>query len=270
MMSIPPFAVVFARAAKPLLAAVIAISAVSAAHGSVGVLIDPFQTADGNGKFGDGDEQKLFNDKNGSSPVSSGFGSLEKNNNTSQNINFSATGGTNGADFTYGSGFANIKSENQGDKPKTNTLTAFTFIPGPDKLPFNQFDGVFIRGQLDSENGSSTATITATINFHDIMTNTDGTTTLTFLDVAANGKDFGRIGFDEDVTSHPYDVTSVTFSLLPGAAAWNQIKQVDFSVPGTVTPVPEAPGLVMVLLAICGGVSLYGMQRIRRSAPNAS
>jgi hypothetical protein len=38
----------------------------------------------------------------------------------------------------------------------------------------------------------------------------------------------------------------------------------------TVVPVPEAPAIVMVLLAICGGASLYGIGRIRRSAPNAS
>ena len=37
-----------------------------------------------------------------------------------------------------------------------------------------------------------------------------------------------------------------------------------------MVPVPEAPALVMVLLAICGGVSLYGMRRFRRTATNAS
>jgi hypothetical protein len=37
-----------------------------------------------------------------------------------------------------------------------------------------------------------------------------------------------------------------------------------------IVPVPEAPALVMVLLAICGGLSLYGMRRFRRTAANAS
>ena len=108
-----------------------------------------------------------------------------------------------------------------------------------------------------------------TVNFLDPLTNTTGTMTNDFHGVPVT-KDFGRIGFDEDKTSDPYFVTSVTFSLDSGGG-WNQVKQLEFSVPGAVsTPVPEAPGLVMVLLAICGGVSLYGMQRIRRSAPKAS
>jgi hypothetical protein len=240
------------------LAAVIAISAVSAAHSAV--VIDFFQ--DQHGLGGDGDEAKLFVDKT-ATPVSSSFGSLDQNDNSLRNIAVSATGDT----YTTGSGFATFKSSDHGSP--TNPLTAFTFSPGPDPTPFNTFDGVFIRGQIDSENGSTTETVTATIHFLDTLTATTGTMTHDFLDLIT--RDFGRIGFDENATSDPYVVTSVTFSLASGVAGWNEVKQLEFSVPGAVsTPVPEAPGLVMVLLGICGAVSLYGMQRIRRSAPNAS
>ena len=38
----------------------------------------------------------------------------------------------------------------------------------------------------------------------------------------------------------------------------------------SAVPVPETPAIVMVLLAICAGVSLFGIGRVRRSASNAS
>ena len=260
LMMYPHLLLVFARAAKPLLAAVIAISAVSAAHGSVVLSFFPGQ----HGLGGDGDEAKLFIDKTqAGTGLSSSFGSLDQNDNSLRNIAVSATGDT----YTTGSGFATFKSSDHGSP--TNPLTAFTFSPGPDPTPFNTFDGVFIRGQIDSENGSTTETVTATINFTDTVTHMTSQITHDFTDLIT--KDFGRIGFDEGTGSDAYIVNFVTFSLASGAAGWNELKQIEFSVPGVVsTPVPEAPGLVMVLLAICGAVSLYGMQRIRRSAPNAS
>jgi hypothetical protein len=245
---------VFARAAKPLLAAVIAISAVSAAHSSV--LIDFFQ--DQHGLGGDGDEAKLFVDKT-VGPVSSSFGSLVQNDNSLQNI---AVSSNVGSSYTTGSGFATFKSSDHGSP--TNPLTAFTFSPGT-----SNFDGAFIRGQIDSENGSIPV-VTETVNFIDTKNPSmpvPGMATKSFS--VQDTRDIGRIGFDENADSDPYFVTSVMFSLASGAG-WNQVKQVEFSVPGVVsTPVPEAPGLVMVLFAICGAVSLYGMQRIRSSAPNA-
>jgi hypothetical protein len=71
-------------------------------------------------------------------------------------------------------------------------------------------------------------------------------------------------------------VTSVTFSLASGAAGWNQVKQLEFSVPGVVsTPVPEAPGLVMVLLAICAqylcmACNEFGAAHLTRPNPDFS
>jgi hypothetical protein len=254
-MMYPHLLLVFARAAKPLLAAVIAISAVSAAHGSVVLSFFPGQ----HGLGGDGDEAKLFIDKTqAGTGLSSSFGSLGTNKNALDNIAISASGDT----YSVGSGFATFKSKDHGSA--TNPLTAFTFSPGD-----TNFDGVFLRGQIDSENGLKKETVTATINFTDTVTHMTSQITHDFTDLIT--KDFGRIGFDEGTGSDAYIVNFVTFSLASGAAGWNELKQIEFSVPGVVsTPVPEAPGLVMVLLAICGAVSLYGMQRIRRSAPNAS
>jgi hypothetical protein len=207
------------------------------------VVILPFQDPTGNAHFRDGDEQPLFDDKHGQPAMSSSFASLDKNNNSAENIAVSATGDT----YTGGSGFANFKSSDAGSP--TNPLTAFTFSPGPDSNPFNQFDGVFFRGQIDSENGATTETVTVTVDFVDLTTSTPGSDTFTFTGV--NTSDIGRIGFDESPTSDPYHVTSVTFALASGAAGWNQVKQLEFSVPGTIT-VPEPATWALMALGFAG------------------
>jgi hypothetical protein len=129
----------------------------STAHSAVVIMW--FQDPTGNAHFRNGDEQPLFDDKNGHTAMSSSFASLDKNNNSADNISVVATGDT----YTGGSGFANYKSTDHG-KP-TNTLTAFTFSPGPDPTPFNQFDGVFLRGQIDAENGAATESVTVTVDY---------------------------------------------------------------------------------------------------------
>jgi hypothetical protein len=227
------------------------LSAMMAATGMVGlglcgiggaraaVVIDWFQDPTGNADFRNGDEVPLFDDKTGNTAMTSSTGSLGKNDNSAANIDVVATGGS----YTGGSGFANYKSTNSGNTPSTNTLTAFTFSPGPDPTPFNQFDGEYIRGQIDSENGAGTETVTVTVDYTDLATDTTGQQVHEFTDVVTS--DIGRIGFDEDVTSDLYNVTSVTWSLGSGAAAWNQIKQIEFSVPASV-PEPSTWALMVV------------------------
>jgi hypothetical protein len=75
--------------------------------------------------------------------------------------------------------------------------------------------------------------------------------------------DIGRIGFDEQVGSDPYHVTSVTFALQSGAAAWNQVKQLEFSVPGTVT-VPEPATWAMMGLGFAA-LGYAGFRRTRKT-----
>ena len=185
--------------------------------------------------------------------VSTINGSLNKNNNAFQNITTSA----NADFFTDGNGFANLKSEDQGNKPNTNTLTEFTFVPGssitlPTGEPFPGFDGTLIRGQIDDVSGFN-GDVNVTVNFTG-----GGSATHTFS--AVDEGDIGALGFDEAPGSS-YFVSSVVFSLDGTGGAWNQVKQMEFSVPGAITTIPEASTWAMMLLGFVG----LGFGAFRRS-----
>jgi hypothetical protein len=186
--------------------------------------------------------------------------SLGKNDNAFNNIMVSSTGGGFVSD---GNGFANLKSENQGNKPADNTLTDFTFTPGTstmtaDGQAFPGFDGALVRGQLDAMTGLTyNNTMTVTVDFVG-----GGSASHTFHDVSE--ADIGALGFDE-TAGFAFKVASVDFSLAGTGGAWNQVKQMDFSVPGAVGTIPE-PSTWMMMIAGFGLLSGIGWRRrIRQS-----
>lgn len=205
----------------------------------------------------DGDDIKMFVDK---TPRTTQLidGSLGSNNQAFNNI-ISSTN----ADFeTDGSGFANFKSVDAGST--SNTLTEYTFIPGlsptlPDGTPFSGFDGELFRGQIDN-------TGTGANKFNgDLFVNVVfvGGGSEHFLYTGLTDKqDFGVLGFDE-VPGVAEMIASVTMSLDSGGAqfgAWNEFKQIDFSVPGATAVIPETQTWVMMLLGFAG-VTGYGAWR---------
>ena len=160
----------------------------------------------------------------GNAAASSSFISLDPANHAAENIAVTSTGGT----YTGGSPLANYTSTNASNSPAPNTLTAFTFSPGPDPNPVNRFVGVYLVGQIDSENGAGAETLTVDVKYVDVDTGIPGEQTHMF---TVDAPDIGRIGFDEELGSDVYDVTSASFSLPVGGAAWNHISEVVISVP---------------------------------------
>ena len=206
----------------------------------------------------DGDDLKMFVDKTITGAVSSIDGSLNENNNAFANIHVTTNSGSNFE--TDGSGFANFKSENANNSPATNTLTDFIFTKGsattlPDGTPYPGFDGELFRGIIDTM--GTTATYNGEIK---VTVNEVGGTTETFTFGSGpaggnngpipEGSDFGVLGFDE-VPGDSYLISSVDISVAGTGGAWNQIKQLDFSVPGA-TPVPESSTWGMMLLGFAG------------------
>lgn len=155
--------------------------------------------------------------------VTSSFISLDFNDYNKHTVTAASTGGT----YDQGAPLATLTSTNGGD-PSTNTLTAYTFGPGPDK-PFNTLVGAYFLSTIDPENGATTETIKVTVNYDNITTDSTGTITHDFV---VNVPDVGRIGFGPDYTlSDHYEITSMTFSLVSGDAAWNTIDDLVFAVP---------------------------------------
>ena len=85
-----------------------------------------------------------------------------------------------------------------------------------------------------------------------------GSATHTFS--AVDEGDIGALGFDEAPGSS-YFVSSVVFSLDGTGGAWNQVKQMDFSVPGAITTIPEPSTWAMMVLGFAG----LGFGAFRRS-----
>jgi hypothetical protein len=201
------------------------------------VAIQWFQDPTGTAPYGDFDEFPGYT--TGNSASSSSFISLDPGNHALENIEVTSTGGT----YTGGSPLADYTSTNAGNTPAPNTLTAFTFTKGPDAVPINKFDGVYFLGRIDSENGAPTETVTVNVNYVDFATDLPGEQTHVF---TVDPPNIGRIGFDEvEGVSDDYGITSVSFSLTPGAAAWNNIDVVVFSV-------PELSTWGMILLGFAG------------------
>jgi hypothetical protein len=178
----------------------------------------------------------------GNAAASSSFISLDAANHAAENIAVASTGGT----YTGGSPLANYTSTNAGNSPAPNTLTAFTFSPGPDPNPANRFVGVYIVGQIDSENGAGAETLTVDVNYLDVTTGIPGAQTHVF---TVDAPDIGRVGFDEEPGSDVYDVTSASFSLTPGDAAWNNISVVNIAVPEPSTWAMMVLGFVGIAFA---------------------
>jgi hypothetical protein len=199
----------------------------------------------------DGDDLKMFVDKTPTTTQTID-GSLGSNNQAFANIRSVAN-----ADFeTDGSGFANFKSVDAGSL--SNTLTAYRFTPGPsptlpDGTPFPGFDGQLFRGQIDNL-GSYNGHIDLTVNFSDGVT-----VTHTFTGLNTNGRDFGVLGFDE-LLEPGVLVNSVLVSVAGDGGAWNEFKQIEFSVPGAVAAIPEPKTWAMLGI----GFALMGLMGWKR------
>jgi hypothetical protein len=175
----------------------------------------------------DGDELKMFND-DANKDVDHFFGSVHGNGKPffTSDITINTVGNVN-----TGSGYANIKPLKDG------ILSSVTYTVNPighllsDPIPANDvknfFDGFFTRAQIGGggdecakKNSSCTAVVEMTVN---------GTLMFDYT-VAANGKDFSTIGFDEFDESKPGSlIQSVTLTLLTSGFVFNEVKQTDWS-----------------------------------------
>jgi hypothetical protein len=202
----------------------------------------------------DGDDIKMFVDK-AKVTVDTIDGSLGSNNQAFDNV---VSNANTGATFeTDGSGFANFKSHLAG-KPNNN-LTDYTFTPGPsttlpDGTPFPGFDGELFRGQIDNL-GAYDGMLDVTVTFSD-----KSTASHTFTGLSTNGKDFGVLGFDE-FADPALLVSSVTISVGAHDGAWNEFKQIEFSVPGAVAAIPETSTWVMMLMGFGMAGIGYGARK---------
>ena len=246
LLSLTPFALCGSLLSVGLLASSSAQAAGCTVVHTVGNV--QFFTGSSDNQCNDGDDAAMFVDKTITGPVSTVNGSLGSNDNAFPNVNAATNGATVNFE-TDGSGFANFKSENAG--LATNTLTDFIFTnPGttnslPDGTPYSGFDGELFRGQIDNL-GSYNGDLTVTVNF------VGGTSSaFTFTGLPTHGSDFGVLGFDE-VTEPGLKVASVDLSVAGTGGAWNQIKQVDFSVPGATPTIPEPSTWGMMLLGFAG------------------
>jgi hypothetical protein len=239
-----------------LAGAILAVASVPAAHAACTVtLVGPLQfysNCSSDNQADDGDELKMFIDK---TPRTTQVidGSLGKNDQSFINVISTAN-----ADFeTDGSGFANFKSVDHGSK--SNTLTAYQFVPGPsptlpDGTPFSGFDGQLFRGQIDNTgdyNGDLFVRVTLT----------DGTVVSHLYTGLSDKKDFGVLGFDEQPGVNEL-VRSVFISVNSDGAvggAFNELKQIEFSVPGA-TVVPETATWVMFGAGL-GAMAWLGRKR---------
>jgi hypothetical protein len=199
----------------------------------------------------DDDDIKMFVDK-ARVTVDTIDGSLGSNNQAFDNIVSNANAG---ATFeTDGSGFANFKSHLAGST--SNNLTAYTFTPGssttlPDGTPFPGFDGQLFRGQID-DLGSFNGDINVTVNFF-----SGPSVSHTFTGIGTT-KDFGVLGFDE-LTDPGSLISSVVIGAGTGGA-WNEFKQIEFSVPGAIAAIPEPRTWAMMGL----GFALMGLMGYKR------
>jgi hypothetical protein len=200
----------------------------------------------------DGDDVKMFVDK-ARVTVDTIDGSLGSNNQAFDNIVSNANAG---ATFeTDGSGFANFKSHLAGST--SNNLTAYTFTPGPsptlpDGTPFPGFDGQLFRGQIDNL-GSFNGDINVTINFF-----SGPSTSHTFTGIGTT-QDFGVLGFDE--LNEPGSLISSVVIGAGAGGAWNEFKQIEFSVPGATAVIPESSTWLMTILGFLGCAGFATVKR---------
>jgi hypothetical protein len=220
-----------------------------------------------NNQANDGDDLKAFLDKGGAATF---LGpdidmSLTKNVSTllDQNTEFKDLSASSSATgFTDGNGFANIKSV--GD-----LLQSWEFDPldgsilGKLGIPFPGFDGLLFRGQFadlggGSLGGSDKASFTIVVHLSDGSTVSD-----TFSGLKLKADD-GVFGFDE-LSALPVGLkVDKVDAFTDTGHAWDQIKQIDFSVPGA-TVVPEPQTWLMGMIGF-GLMAALGWRR-RLKAP---
>jgi PEP-CTERM motif len=236
-----------ARFSRPTVVCLLGLAVCGAGGGAqAAVVIDWFQDPSGLLPYGQGIEFVAYS--TGATNVSSSFISLDWTDYSKHTVIASSTGGT----YDQGAPLATLTSTKAGDP--SNTLTAFSFAPGPDK-PFNTLVGAYFLSTIDS--ASPTTTITVTVDYFNITTDSPGTETHVF---SVDTPDVGRIGFGPDYSlSDHYEITSMTFALPVGEAAWNTVDDLVFAVP--------EPSTWAMLLAGFGGLAGFGFARSRsRSA----
>jgi len=215
----------------------------------------------------DGDDVKAFLDKGAAaSGVTTLDMSLQKNTAAlaDQNTEFIDDSPlTSFGGFTDGNGFANIKA----DLDSIQKFTIDPLVPSSENgAPFKGFDGMLFRLQLADAIGAilpkkDTGSITLTVNFSDGTSATD-----TFSGITLNN-DTGVYGFDEPAGVAGLFVKSVDIST-DSLHALDQVKQIEFSVPGLVATIPEPSTWVMMVagFALIGGFG-FARRRNRLSAP---
>jgi hypothetical protein len=127
--------------------------------------------------------------------------------------------------------------------------------------PFLGFDGFLGRGEVDPLGGSGPlhdrtwdGIVTLVVLFHGSSTPVD----FTFMGDTSKD-DIGSIGFDERGAQLSQLIDSVTMHL-DSTGAWNEVKEFDFSVPGSVATIPEPSTWAMLLLGLAG----LGYASVRR------
>lgn len=207
----------------------------------------------------DSDDLKAFLDKGGKSLISGPVIDLSLFKNTSlpgdQNVQFNALGATDAVGFTDGNGFANIKSTTDLMQDWTIDPLFGTILDGKGTL-FDGFDGVLFRGQFADRpgftydgKGKDTASLTFLINLSD-----GSQVGETFTGLKLNADD-GVFGFDEIGTLPKGLFVDSIQAYTDSNHSWDQVKQLEFSIPGATATVPEASTWAMMT----AGFSLLGL-----------
>jgi hypothetical protein len=179
----------------------------------------------------DGDELKAFADKKDAQPNQFDY-SVGKNDDSVKDIQVNTI-----QNVDVDSGYGEIKPA------KNNTLTDIVFTPTPSTLM--TYDGMFFRGQFEDIKGGTSFDG----NLFADVTSTMGVTQFEWTGLPTNANHV-FLGFDE-----PAGMTGLAFlsvELFVQNGDMKSIKQVDFSVPGAVPPIPEPSTWAMMIIGFAG------------------